>query len=105
MILTAPTLNLLILVAMVLVWRAPSLVQHMQVNIFLSESDLKYMGSNIFCLGYSAACNTAHQDKTGSNSCLPLHHSAHGSKSRKEPFSKPKPTHHTWESTAYHSAM
>lgn len=105
MILATLTLDLLILAAMVLVWQAPSLVQHMQVSIFLSESDLKYMGSIIFCLGYSAACNIAHQDKTGSSSCLPLHQSAYGSKSRKEPFSKPKPTHHTWESTAYHSAM
>lgn len=48
------------------------------------------MGSTIVCLGYSVACNIAHQHLTGSNSSLPLHQSAYGSNPRKGPFSKPR---------------
>lgn len=66
-------------------------------SLFLSESDLKYMGSTILSLGYSAACNIAHQHLTGSSSSLPLHQSAHWSNPRKDPFSKPRSTHCTWE--------
>lgn len=66
------------------------MIGHIQVNTFLSESGLKYMGSTIVCLGYSVACNIAHQHVTGSNSSLPLRQSAYGSNPRKGPFSKPR---------------